>query len=374
MRRVDRTGNAIVNALNKTYKNELLAGRGEPYKGTLKRQGFSEVAEYNSLMNRKFAAIFIITTFATVCSCGNNQAAPETATFQIEQPARPEPNADDQAPEKPAQTQIAAEQPQSRAEQVMKALFKAYPKQIESVEFRDNDWALRMRGTWYYYAGAKLLPENLRENAAKYRAMLFYWYSAKLPEWVAPSPGDSAQLGKIVTEGSRDTRRRSDFLDDLWQMHNSNEAYGNIRTISFLGRSARVHHLIVEKLSLVEERILTAAKSDPQLQAWINSISITESWSWRNIADTQSRSYHSYGLAVDLLPKALGNKQTYWLWTAQQRKDWWNVSYDGRYHPPDAVISAFETFGFIWGGKWFRFDTMHFEYRPELLVINPEFS
>ncbi|MEJ2663631.1 MAG: M15 family metallopeptidase, partial [Spirochaetia bacterium] len=29
----------------------------------------------------------------------------------------------------------------------------------------------------------------------------------------------------------------------------------------------------------------------------------------------------------------------------------------------------FEKYGFIWGGKWYHYDTMHFEYRPELLVI-----
>ncbi|WP_265937085.1 M15 family metallopeptidase [Aliarcobacter butzleri] len=28
----------------------------------------------------------------------------------------------------------------------------------------------------------------------------------------------------------------------------------------------------------------------------------------------------------------------------------------------------FEKYGFIWGGRWYHFDTMHFEYRPELLV------
>jgi hypothetical protein len=35
--------------------------------------------------------------------------------------------------------------------------------------------------------------------------------------------------------------------------------------------------------------------------------------------------------------------------------------------PPKAVIEAFERGGFLWGGKWFLFDNMHFEYRPELL-------
>ena len=34
---------------------------------------------------------------------------------------------------------------------------------------------------------------------------------------------------------------------------------------------------------------------------------------------------------------------------------------------PLEVVEVFERHGFIWGGKWAHFDTMHFEYRPELL-------
>ena len=34
------------------------------------------------------------------------------------------------------------------------------------------------------------------------------------------------------------------------------------------------------------------------------------------------------------------------------------------------LIKAFESFGFIWGGKWRYYDTMHFEYRPEILVLS----
>jgi hypothetical protein len=37
--------------------------------------------------------------------------------------------------------------------------------------------------------------------------------------------------------------------------------------------------------------------------------------------------------------------------------------------PPAAVIGAFEKQGFVWGGKWLFFDTMHFEYRPEILLM-----
>ncbi|HNY22827.1 MAG TPA: M15 family metallopeptidase, partial [Treponemataceae bacterium] len=36
---------------------------------------------------------------------------------------------------------------------------------------------------------------------------------------------------------------------------------------------------------------------------------------------------------------------------------------------PAAVVEAFEREGFVWGGKWLLWDNMHFEYRPELLVL-----
>ena len=35
---------------------------------------------------------------------------------------------------------------------------------------------------------------------------------------------------------------------------------------------------------------------------------------------------------------------------------------------PEEIVAIFEKHGFIWGGKWYHFDTMHFEFRPELLL------
>jgi hypothetical protein len=34
---------------------------------------------------------------------------------------------------------------------------------------------------------------------------------------------------------------------------------------------------------------------------------------------------------------------------------------------PHGIVDIFEKHGFIWGGKWYHYDTMHFEYRPELV-------
>ena len=257
----------------------------------------------------------------------------------------------------------------ARAEQVVKALAAAYPQQISRAEFRDGDWALLMRDKWYYYAEGRLLPNEQRGNFENYRAVQFYRYPAELPPWVERGPEETERLSNLRTRNSQITTRRASFFEDLWETGTRDESQANVRTITFLGKPTKVHHYIVEILALVEERIQTAAKTDQQVRTWLSTIT-TEGWSWRNVAESQSRSFHSYGVAVDLLPRSLGGKQTYWLWSADWREDWWNVSYNERYHPPDAVIRAFENYGFVWGGKWFLFDTMHFEYRPEVMILN----
>jgi len=32
-------------------------------------------------------------------------------------------------------------------------------------------------------------------------------------------------------------------------------------------------------------------------------------------------------------------------------------------------VKVFKKHGFIWGGNWYHFDGMHFEYRPEFLAL-----
>lgn len=265
----------------------------------------------------------------------------------------------------------ASEQPSDRAQQAMEALFKAYPQQIEKVEFRNDDWAVFLRGKWFYFAEGKMLPEDLLKDADLYSRQPFYDYQKELPEWQKPTPEESERFRNMSNNRRENPPRRSPhFFDVLWRINNKSEAYQRVKTIRLFGKSTMVHYLILENLSLAEEEILTAAQTDPEVQKWINSISTVEGWNWRDIAETQSRSFHSYGLAVDLLPRSFGGKETYWLWAARYKPDWWNIPYSGRYHPPIPVIKAFEKYGFIWGGKWAVFDTMHFEYRPEILHLS----
>jgi len=301
-------------------------------------------------MNKKFAAIIFIFLTVNVYSCGNK----ETISSQ-ESTVR----------------QASETQEPTRAERVMRALLQAYPNRIEKVEFRSSDWALLMDNTWYYFAGGRILPEHRIDHADEYRSLPFYPYPAELPAWVRPTAEEAERYSTWTTNRRQNRVRRSPyFLDALWQASSRAETENRMVRITFLGLRARIHHAIQGELALVETRIRAIALLNPEVQTWIESLNQLEGYGWRNIADTQARSYHSYGLAVDLLPRSMGRLQTYWLWTSQYRTDWWNVSYNERYHPPAAVITIFETYGFVWGGKWPLFDTMHFEYRPEILILN----
>ena len=259
----------------------------------------------------------------------------------------------------------------SRAEAVFHSVKKAYPDRIGKVEMHDGDWSVQVYGERFYYAEGRLLPASLRDRMNEYDPQPFYNYERELPAWTEPTPEESARMREqAALRQRRPPKRSSHFYDALWRNRSKEESWEHVKQINFLGHRVLVHYTILTNLSLVEEQILRTAKTNAVVQQWVSGIKNVESWSWRNIASTQSRSFHAYGAAVDILPKSLGGLATYWLWTSQYTPDWWAVPYSKRFHPPDEVIKAFESFGFIWGGKWRYFDTMHFEYRPEILLLS----
>ncbi|WP_426958434.1 M15 family metallopeptidase [Muricoccus radiodurans] len=77
----------------------------------------------------------------------------------------------------------------------------------------------------------------------------------------------------------------------------------------------------------------------------------------RPVADTGLPSMHGYAAAIDVNVRS----SDYWVW-ARNRGE---VPYRNRI--PFEIVEVFEAERFIWGGKWYHYDTMHFEYRPELL-------
>jgi hypothetical protein len=117
--------------------------------------------------------------------------------------------------------------------------------------------------------------------------------------------------------------------------------------VPFLGRTIRVHRKVAGPIANVDKRLARWKKRDARfllpLGGTVND---------RKIAGTDRTSTHAYGIAIDLNPEAA----YYWRW---EKGGWKN-------RLPQEVVDAFEAEGFIWGGRWFHFDTMHFEYRPEL--------
>ena len=261
--------------------------------------------------------------------------------------------------------------PQERAERMMKAFAEAYPGAIEKVEFRNGDWAVLMKGRWFYCADGRLLPEKLLDTKEEFARQSFYEYVPELPPWKEPETEVAERLKTILSRRRANPRKWApDFFDTLWDAGNRSESYENLARVQFLGRRFQIHKGLAERLAKVERRIKEEAQTNPEVRQWIDGISSIGSWNWRNVAATASRSFHAYGTALDIQPKSLRGLQTYWQWTADNGIEWYNVPYTQRFHPPDPVVKAFEAYGFCWGGKWVLYDTMHFEYRPEILLMN----
>jgi hypothetical protein len=86
-------------------------------------------------------------------------------------------------------------------------------------------------------------------------------------------------------------------------------------------------------------------------------------FSCRPVKDTGQFSMHAYAAAIDLKLAV----SDYWLWQTPRGK--MEIPYKNRM--PQEIVDIFEKHGFVWGGKWYHYDTMHFEYRPELTTRDP---
>jgi len=122
--------------------------------------------------------------------------------------------------------------------------------------------------------------------------------------------------------------------------------------IDFVGHAVRVHKKAAPAFARVARRLTALVAADKSLQPFVARLGGT--FNPRNIAGTDRPSAHSYGIAIDLNDTL----SDYWRW--EKGGAWKN-------RIPQAIVDAFEAEGFIWGGRWYHFDTMHFEYRPELL-------
>lgn len=224
----------------------------------------------------------------------------------------------------------------------------------------------------FYWANASFLPAEELANKDKYWPLL-YSYAKELADPANYSEEEKEGIMKFSSEESRKNGAGTPMFlfDAIYDSAARRSLETHIKKLTFLGKSTNVHERMTEPLKKVEARILELAKNSSEVQDFLNNLKSTDAYSWRIIDGTSRKSFHSYGIAIDILPKSQGGKQIFWSWAADKYPTTWMlVPLKNRWMPPDSVIKIFEDEGFIWGGKWVIYDNMHFEYHPELVQYN----
>ena len=151
-------------------------------------------------------------------------------------------------------------------------------------------------------------------------------------------------------------RGRNELLFKTMYGHSEQEVRKNLVSVEWFGQKisfTKVNNA-AQQLELVAEDL----SHYPEYQKYLTGAS---TFYWRRVRGANRMSAHSYGIAIDI------NTQysNYWLWANPHSAETDSISY--RNHIPLDIVRIFEKHGFIWGGRWYHYDTMHFEYRPEIL-------
>jgi hypothetical protein len=135
----------------------------------------------------------------------------------------------------------------------------------------------------------------------------------------------------------------------------------NLTNVVWCPKNAR-QMIRISTVNDIHKRVMDISKELDENPDWKKYVSnIGGTFNWRNIAGTNRISFHSFGITMDINTK----QSHYWQWVCDCTDENKILTY--RNTIPQGIVDIFEKHGFIWGGKWYHFDTMHFEYRPELV-------
>ena len=230
---------------------------------------------------------------------------------------------------------------------ILAALAAAYPKALQALEIRsDQRLLVYLAGQKFIYDdGITKTPEQ-RLDHPDIKDMFYDTY---------PLANPTDRLPKDFDPG----RYRVEGLFMALYGDSESAVASNCVAVEFCGHSVKFNarYGAAEALRAVSTDLTPLLAQKPEIQSYVDKLAGT--FNWRKVAGTESLSNHSFATAIDLNVK----KAAYWRWVPPtqletfSRKNW-----------PTEIIEAFERHGFIWGGKWWHFDTMHFEYRPEIIA------
>ena len=119
---------------------------------------------------------------------------------------------------------------------------------------------------------------------------------------------------------------------------------------------------MVTTINGVADKLEAVSRELDQLPAELTKYMVPSAGTYkcRTIAGTTLISMHSYGIAIDL-NASFGD---YWLWQKAKTGSFvWKNRIRRRSWTFSSVMDP------IWGGKWYHFDSFHFEYRPEIIAL-----
>lgn len=257
------------------------------------------------------------------------------------------------------------------AKDVLTAIARVFPRRVADVRWHDGDWTVTVDGERFFWAAGRLLPAEAREQASAYAPYPFYAYNPGPLRVREYTEEQKRQLDRLVAARDREPlRRHPGFLNALWRVEGPDTAWQRQKTTYFLGMKLLIHRDLLEDLAAVEEEIQRRMADDRELARFVQSLVRIEGHNYRRVDRTATLSNHAYGIALDFLPVSYGGKQVYWRWAYDAGVDWHSVPAEQRYDVPLSFVEAFERYGFVWGGKWRFYDVIHFEYRPEILLLN----
>jgi len=220
-------------------------------------------------------------------------------------------------------------------------LVHAYPDQLSG---HDANFIFWRDGTKMPVSDGKpekSFDERLRHASILDQMLLPY---PKGPLLKPPGPDDDP--GRFRNEA---------FFDKMYGDCSKSETQKHLVTITWLPHSWN-GHLKVTSVNGIADKLRAISTEIEALPVALRRYAFPSAGTFncRTVKDTGKRSMHAYGTAIDLNVKF----SDYWLW--RKRGPYRN-------RIPYEIVEIFERHGFIWGGKWNHYDTMHFEYRPELL-------
>lgn len=152
-------------------------------------------------------------------------------------------------------------------------------------------------------------------------------------------------------------QRFEPFFDHVYGDCRRGEVARHLRAVAWMPGATR-QKVLMTTVNGVADRLEAVVRDLAALPPALTRqlVPSAGTYNCRAIAGTGQRSMHGYGVAIDIAAAS----SDYWRWAGGEGARWRN-----RIDP--RIVAAFEKHGFIWGGRWSHFDTMHFEYRPELM-------